>query len=100
MSEVSSINTRGAVRVDSTARAAESAASTRQEAKQSGVSRGEDRVELSSVAQYLQQLRDNGVLRVDLIDRVRQEIGEGRYDTPQRLDAALNEMLRDESEIG
>ena len=32
-------------------------------------------------------------IRADLVARVRQEIAEGRYDTPEKWDAALDRLL-------
>ena len=32
-------------------------------------------------------------IRADLVARVRQEIADGRYDTPEKWDAALNLLL-------
>lgn len=58
------------------------------------VRRGADRVEFSAVATYLSKLRDLPI-RQDVVDRVRAEIAAGTYDTPEKLDAAVNELLAD-----
>jgi anti-sigma28 factor (negative regulator of flagellin synthesis) len=58
------------------------------------VRRGSDRVEVSQMALYLNKLRDLPV-RQDLIDSVRQQIAQGNYDTPEKLAAALNELIDD-----
>jgi negative regulator of flagellin synthesis FlgM len=54
--------------------------------------RGSDRVEVSQMALYLNKLRDLPI-RQDLVDSVRQQIAQGTYDTPEKLDAAINELL-------
>ncbi len=33
-------------------------------------------------------------IRTDLVERVRREIAQGTYDTPEKFEAALEEMLR------
>ncbi len=38
--------------------------------------------------------RDDAPIRQTLVDRVRREIAAGTYDTPEKLDAALAELLR------
>jgi negative regulator of flagellin synthesis FlgM len=60
----------------------------------STVRRGTDRVEVSPVALYLNKLKDLPI-RQDLVDTVRQQIAQGTYDTPDKLDAAVNELLND-----
>lgn len=52
-----------------------------------------DTVELSPRAQAISRQRTAG-LRTELIDRVRQEIAEGTYLTPERLDAAAERLAR------
>ena len=37
--------------------------------------------------------RDENTIRADLVARVRREIAEGTYDTPQKLDIALERLL-------
>lgn len=59
------------------------------------IRRGDDRVEISSVATYLSKLREMP-LRQALIERVREEIARGTYDTPEKLDAALDAMMGDQ----
>lgn len=57
--------------------------------------RGEDRVEVSALAQHLARLNQDPPVRQDLIDRVRAEIEAGLYDTPERLEGALDNIVRD-----
>lgn len=54
-----------------------------------------DTVDLSDRARFLDALRSNSIVRTDLVDRVRAEIAAGTYDTPERLDQAINAMLDD-----
>jgi anti-sigma28 factor (negative regulator of flagellin synthesis) len=56
--------------------------------------RGADRVDVSSLAKSLSRLNQEQPVRQDLIDRVRAEIEAGRYDTPERVDAAVTNLLR------
>jgi len=57
--------------------------------------RSKDQVELSNVARYLSELKTGPAVRSDLIDRVRQEIDAGRYDTPEKLEAAIDGIKED-----
>jgi len=54
-----------------------------------------DTVDLSDRARFLDALRSNSIVRTDLVDRVRAEIAAGTYDTPERLDQAINALLDD-----
>jgi len=58
----------------------------------------EDQVDVSEaaseVAFYMGKIRSLPV-RQELIDRVKAEIAKGTYDTPQKLSAAIDEMLND-----
>lgn len=65
-------------------------------ADDAAVRRGSDRVEVSQMAVYLNKLK-NLPIRQDLVDSVRQQISQGTYDTPEKLDAALNELLGDQA---
>jgi hypothetical protein len=38
--------------------------------------------------------RSTAAIRADLVARVRQEIADGAYDTPERWDAALEKLAR------
>jgi negative regulator of flagellin synthesis FlgM len=58
-------------------------------------SRGDDRVELSEVAQLLSRIRELPDVRQDVVDRVRGEIDAGTYETPQKIDAAIEALLED-----
>jgi len=65
-----------------------------------GTQRGEDRVEVSRVAQYLRRLSDLPAIREDLVARVREEIETGVYDSSERLDGALDELIAEQSSEG
>ncbi len=59
-----------------------------------GVARGSDRVELSGSARLLAKIAENPI-RQELVDRVKAEIDAGTYETEDKLDAALEELLSD-----
>ena len=56
-----------------------------------------DQVTLSSAAQQVNQSSDSaasgGDVRFDLVNRLRMEIAAGTYETPEKLDSALEKML-------
>ena len=58
-------------------------------------SRASDKVELSNTAQLLNKLRELPDVRQDMIDRIRAELAAGTYDTPEKMDAALEKLLDD-----
>ena len=60
-------------------------------------SRPTDRVEISPAAEAAVQAAETGEVRQDLVNRIRAEIADGSYETPQKLDAALDRLL---DEIG
>lgn len=57
--------------------------------------RGDDRVELSSAAQMLAKLRETPGIREDVVDRVRNEIAAGTYETDDKIDASVDALLKD-----
>lgn len=59
---------------------------------------GEDRVELSDMARLLNKMRDMPEIRQDRIADVRDAIVRGEYDSPARLNAALDKMLNEIAE--
>jgi negative regulator of flagellin synthesis FlgM len=65
--------------------------------------RSPDQVELSTEAQvlspWLTKLKQLPAVRQDLVDQVRGQIANGSYDTPEKLDQALNSMI-DETQSG
>ena len=57
---------------------------------------GRDQVELSQTARLLSRIHEMPDIRQDVVDRVRSQIAEGHYDTPEKLDAALEQMINEE----
>lgn len=57
--------------------------------------RPSDRVELSQSAQLLSKLNELPDVRQDLIDRVRGEIQAGTYETPDKIDGAIDGLIED-----
>jgi hypothetical protein len=56
--------------------------------------RPSDRVEFSERARYLSRLASLPA-RQELVDRVRAEINDGTYESPEKLDAAISGLLDD-----
>jgi negative regulator of flagellin synthesis FlgM len=52
-----------------------------------------DRLEISPAAEAAVQATETGGIRQDLVNRIRGEIAAGTYETPAKLDAALDRML-------
>jgi len=56
-----------------------------------------DEVTLSNAAQHICPLFENaessGEIRFDLVNRIRSEILAGTYETPEKLDSALEKLL-------
>ena len=57
--------------------------------------RGADAIELSVQAQLLSRLAKLPDVRQELVDRVRGEIEAGTYDTPDKIEALLDELEQD-----
>jgi negative regulator of flagellin synthesis FlgM len=55
--------------------------------------RGADRVDISAAADAAASAGEVGGIRSDLVARVRSEIAAGTYETPAKLDAALDRLL-------
>ena len=58
---------------------------------------GSDRLEISPAAEAAVQATEAGGIRQDLVNRIRSEIADGNYETPAKLDTALDRLL---DEIG
>jgi negative regulator of flagellin synthesis FlgM len=56
-----------------------------------------DRVDISPAAEAAVQATESNGVRTDLVNRIRSEIAAGTYETPDKLDTALNRLL---DEIG
>lgn len=57
--------------------------------------RGGDRVELSNQARLLSKLKQLPEIREGLVNSVKSQIEAGNYDTEERFDTALNNLLDD-----
>lgn len=58
---------------------------------------GPDELEISQEAQALSQIRDVPDIRADRVAAIRAEIASGAYETPEKIDLALERLL---DEIG
>jgi anti-sigma28 factor (negative regulator of flagellin synthesis) len=58
--------------------------------------RAGDRVELSDRARWLDRLAQLPDVRIELVERVRQAINDGTYDTPEKIEAAVQQLLEEE----
>jgi len=56
-----------------------------------------DQVDISDAARSLEQVREMPEMRQDRVEAVRQQIAEGTYETPGKLNAAIERLL---DEIG
>jgi flagellar biosynthesis anti-sigma factor FlgM len=61
---------------------------------------GGDRVELSQRAQFLAQMRDMPEVREDRINRVRGAIDRGVYETDDRINATIEQLIAQEDLLG
>ncbi len=57
--------------------------------------RGSDSVEFSKASQLLAQLDQLPDVRTDLVSRVKSEIANGTYETPDKLDKAIESLAQD-----
>jgi hypothetical protein len=69
--------------------------SVRPEGASGGIVREADQLEVSFMATYLAKLRELPAIRQDLVDRVKGEISAGRYETNEKLEAALDELVKE-----
>ena len=60
-----------------------------------GPSRGGDLFEVSDAASYLNRLRALPAVRLEVVARAKQQIANGEIDTPEKLESALDEMIRE-----
>ena len=61
----------------------------------SAPTRSSDQVELSTAARMLSKLAELPDVRQNLIDQVRTQIADGTYETPQKIDTAIDHMAED-----
>ncbi len=52
-----------------------------------------DRVEISQEAQAAMKSTEAGGIRHDLVNQIRSQIAAGTYDTPEKMNAAVDRML-------
>lgn len=64
-------------------------------ASESPVSRRADEVELSDHALFLARLREEPEVRTEIVDRARQNIERGAYDTDAVIDGAIDRLAQD-----
>ena len=57
--------------------------------------RGNDKVELSSTARYLAKLAEVPDVREDLVNSVRGQLAKGTYESPEKLDTAVERLIDD-----
>jgi len=53
----------------------------------------QDEVQISSEARKLDELSRTSAMRQERIEQIRQEIADGTYDTPEKMDKALDRIL-------
>lgn len=63
-------------------------------------SAGGDRVELSDMARLLAKMRDMPEVRQDRVDSVRNAIDRGVYETSDRIELAIDQLLQEEDLLG
>lgn len=89
MSEVSPIHRPAAATLEPHAR------SSRTQTHADTTTRGEDQVELSNTAQLLSKIADLPDIRQDLVDRVKASIADDTYESDDKTDAAIDNLLED-----
>jgi negative regulator of flagellin synthesis FlgM len=68
-----------------------------QNAPEAPAARSTDRVDISPAAEAAIQASETGDIRLDLVSQIRAQIATGTYETPAKLDAAVERLL---DEIG
>ena len=68
-----------------------------QAAGQTAGVRGTDRVDISPAAEAAVRAAESGEVRHELVNQIRDQIAAGTYETPEKLDIALDRLL---DEIG
>lgn len=93
MSDIAAVVGLGAGRLESSAESI--VRPVAQQGQPGRIERPSDRVELSDRARLLSKLASLPEIRQDLVDRVRGEIQKGTYDSPDRVEGALNSLIDD-----
>jgi anti-sigma28 factor (negative regulator of flagellin synthesis) len=65
-----------------------------QPSQQAGRQASDDRVQLSNHARLLSQIRQNPI-REDLVNRVRDELAQGTYESEAKVEQAIDELQAD-----
>ena len=78
----------------------ESRAAARGESRATRPARGEDAVEVSAASSLLGRLKTGVPVREDLVAQIRGQSDDGTYETAEKLEQAVDEILRDEHELG
>jgi negative regulator of flagellin synthesis FlgM len=68
-----------------------------QAARSAAAPRDADRVEISPAAEAAVQAAESGDIRTELVNQIRAQIAAGSYETPDKLNAAVDRLL---DEIG
>jgi negative regulator of flagellin synthesis FlgM len=58
-----------------------------------GTRQAADRVEISAAAQEALKATETGDVRQDLVNNIRSQIANGTYETPEKLDVAMERLL-------
>jgi negative regulator of flagellin synthesis FlgM len=64
-------------------------------ASASAPTRGSDQADFSPISKYLSMLQAMPAVRQGLVDSVKSQIANGTYETPQKIDAAIENMAED-----
>ncbi len=59
------------------------------------IARRNDRVELSDHARLLDRLRDLPNVRQELVQQIRDAIAQGQYETPEKINQAIERLFAD-----
>lgn len=89
MSDVAPIHRPSALTLDPQLR------SSKSQSQPDTATRGRDRVELSDTAQYLSKISELPDVRQDLIDRIKASIADGSYETEDKTDAAIENLIEE-----
>jgi negative regulator of flagellin synthesis FlgM len=68
-----------------------------QSTRSAPATQGPDQVDISAAADAAAQVAESGTIRMELVNQIRAQIAAGTYETPERLDGAVDRLL---DEIG
>lgn len=91
MSNITSIAGPGTTRIDTTY----SRPAAKPAAQPQVINHGEDAVELSAEALSAGGVGRETPVRADLVSRIRAQIADGTYETPDKLDIAIDRLAKD-----